>query len=84
MQPHEVQQLVQNEYAQKVHEQICRHVPDVLAYSDFFVLDRKLALSIQPAVPVSSREQRPGRRGVFLAPISAKTLESLCVSHLLG
>jgi DNA invertase Pin-like site-specific DNA recombinase len=39
---------------QMVHEQICRHVPEVLAYSDFFVLDRKLALSIQPAVPVPS------------------------------
>lgn len=39
---------------QMVYEQICRQVPEVLAYSDFFVLDRKLALSIQPAVPVPS------------------------------
>ena len=34
------------------HESICKLFSDVLAYSDFFVLDRKLSLSIQPAVPV--------------------------------
>ena len=37
---------------QLVHEQICQHVPEVLPYSDFLVLDQKLALSIQPAVPI--------------------------------
>ena len=37
-----------------VHEQIRQHVPDVLPYSDFLVLDQKLALSVQPAVPVPS------------------------------
>ena len=37
-----------------VHEQIRSHVPDVLPYSDFLVLDRKLAVSIQPAVPIPS------------------------------
>ncbi len=37
-----------------VHQQICQQVPDVLPYSDFFVLDRKLTVSIQPAVPISS------------------------------
>lgn len=36
----------------QVHEQIRQHVPEVLTYSDFLVLDKKLALSIQPAVPV--------------------------------
>lgn len=35
-----------------VHEQIRRHVPEVLVYSDFLVLDQKLTVSIQPAVPV--------------------------------
>ncbi len=34
------------------HEGLCKLFPNVLAYSDFFVLDRKLSLSIQPAVPV--------------------------------
>lgn len=37
-----------------VHEQIRSHVPDVLPYGDFLVLDRKLAVSIQPAVPIPS------------------------------
>jgi hypothetical protein len=37
---------------QSVHDQICQRVPEVLPYSDFLVLDRKLTLSIQPAVPV--------------------------------
>ena len=35
-----------------VHEQIRSHVPETLAYSDFLVLDQKLTVSIQPAVPV--------------------------------
>jgi len=35
-----------------VHEQIRGHVPETLAYSDFLVLDQKLTVSIQPAVPV--------------------------------
>lgn len=43
-----------NRARQMVHERICQHVPEVLPYSDFFVLDRKLALSIQPAVPMPS------------------------------
>jgi hypothetical protein len=55
---------------QIVHEQICQHVPDVLAHSDFFVLNRKLALSIQPAVPVPSGYEaywpiRPDSRNVI-------------------
>jgi len=37
---------------QEVHDQICRHVPEVLPYSDFLVLDKKLTLSVQPAVPI--------------------------------
>jgi hypothetical protein len=37
---------------QLVHEQICEHIPEVLAYADFLVLGRKLALSVQPAVPM--------------------------------
>jgi DNA invertase Pin-like site-specific DNA recombinase len=35
-----------------VHEQIRCQVPETLAYSDFLVLDQKLTVSIQPAVPV--------------------------------
>jgi DNA invertase Pin-like site-specific DNA recombinase len=35
-----------------VHERLCKQVPDVLAYSDFYVLDRKLSVAIQPAVPI--------------------------------
>ncbi len=37
---------------QEVHEQICKQVPEVLPYSDFLVLDKRLTLSIQPAVPI--------------------------------
>jgi hypothetical protein len=35
-----------------VQEQIRSQVPETLAYSDFLVLDQKLTVSIQPAVPV--------------------------------
>jgi hypothetical protein len=35
-----------------VHEQIRSYVPETLAYSDFLVLDQKLTVSIQPAVPI--------------------------------
>ncbi|MEI8375206.1 MAG: recombinase family protein [Planctomycetota bacterium] len=35
-----------------VHERIREHVPEVLAYSDFLVLDQRLAVSVQPAVPM--------------------------------
>ena len=35
-----------------VHERIRRQVPEVLPYSDFLVLDQKLAVSVQPAVPI--------------------------------
>jgi DNA invertase Pin-like site-specific DNA recombinase len=35
-----------------VHDQICQQVPEVLSYADFLVLDQKLAVSIQPAVPI--------------------------------
>ena len=37
---------------EKVHEQIRSQLPKVLSYSDFLVLDKKLTLSVQPAVPV--------------------------------
>ena len=37
---------------QLVHEQIRQQVPEVLSYADFLVLDQKLALSIQPSVPI--------------------------------
>ena len=36
---------------QLVHERICRQIPDVLSYADFLVLDQKLTVSIQPALP---------------------------------
>ena len=35
-----------------VMEQIRSHVPEVLSYADFLVLDQKLTVSIQPTVPV--------------------------------
>ncbi|TWU39372.1 Recombinase [Novipirellula artificiosorum] len=35
-----------------VQDQIRSHVPETLAYSDFLVLDQKLTVSIQPAVPI--------------------------------
>jgi hypothetical protein len=41
-----------NRARQIVHDQICQQVPEVLPYSDFLVLDRKLAVSVQPAVPM--------------------------------
>lgn len=37
---------------QAVHDQICQRGHEVLPYGDFLVLDQKLALSVQPAVPV--------------------------------
>ncbi|KAA1258201.1 Recombinase [Rubripirellula obstinata] len=37
---------------ENVHEQIRGHIPEVTAYSDFLVLDQKLTVSIQPAVPI--------------------------------
>jgi DNA invertase Pin-like site-specific DNA recombinase len=55
---------------QMVHEQICQQVPQVLSYADFLVLDQKLALSVQPAVPVSNGDSaywpfRPDGRHVI-------------------
>jgi DNA invertase Pin-like site-specific DNA recombinase len=35
-----------------VQEQIRNQIPETLAYSDFLVLDQKLTVSIQPAVPI--------------------------------
>jgi DNA invertase Pin-like site-specific DNA recombinase len=52
---HAFQQLYQKQrdVARKlVHDELCQHVPEVLPYSDFFVLGQKLALSIEPAVPI--------------------------------
>jgi hypothetical protein len=43
-----------------VHEQIRSHVPETLAYSDFLVLDQKLTVSIQPAVPYPTDTSRIG------------------------
>ena len=37
---------------QEVHDRICQQVPEVLPYQDFLVLDQRLTVSIQPAVPV--------------------------------
>ena len=37
---------------QEVHERICLQVPEVLKHTDFLVLDKKLTLSIQPAMPI--------------------------------
>lgn len=35
-----------------VHERIRQQIPAVLPYSDFLVLDQKLTVSVQPAVPI--------------------------------
>lgn len=37
---------------QHVHEHLRECVPGVLQYTDFFVLDQKLTLSIEPSIPV--------------------------------
>ena len=37
-----------------VHDRIRQQIPAVLPYSDFLVLDQKLTVSVQPAVPVAS------------------------------
>jgi len=39
---------------EQVHEQIRRQVPEVLPYADFLVLDQRLTLSVQPAVPIAN------------------------------
>ena len=44
---------VRNEARRHVQERICEQVPEVLPYSDFLVLDQKLTVAIQPAVPVT-------------------------------
>ncbi|MCA9107525.1 MAG: recombinase family protein, partial [Planctomycetales bacterium] len=44
------EQLEQTKIA--VHEQLRQHVPEVLSYSDFYVLDQKLTVSIEPTLPV--------------------------------
>jgi DNA invertase Pin-like site-specific DNA recombinase len=41
-----------NKARDAVQEQIRSQVPETLAYSDFLVLDQKLTVSIQPAVPI--------------------------------
>jgi len=53
-----------------VHQRICQQVPEVLPYADFLVLDQKLTLSVQPAVPVPNGYTaywpfRPDRRHVI-------------------
>ena len=37
---------------QEVQQRICEKVPEVMTHSDFLVLDKKLTISIQPAVPI--------------------------------
>jgi DNA invertase Pin-like site-specific DNA recombinase len=39
---------------QVVHDRIRQQVPEVLPYADFLVLDQRLAVSVQPAVPIPS------------------------------
>ena len=54
---HAVQQLHRKHRDQArelVHDQIRKHVPEVLPYSDFLVLDQRLTVSVQPAVPIPS------------------------------
>lgn len=37
-----------------VHERIRQHIPEVLSYTDFLVLDQRLTVYVQPSVPVPS------------------------------
>ena len=80
-----------------VQDLISQQVAEVLSYSDFLVLNRKLALSIQPAVPVPHGYTqywpvRPDSRsviditlGVLLSePNGFEILGYLAVPRLLG
>ena len=52
---HAVQQMYREprERARElVHQRIRQQVPEVLSYADFLVLDQKLTISVQPAVPM--------------------------------
>ncbi len=52
-----VQQLYRkhrDQVREAVHEEIRKHVGEVLPYSDFLVLDQRLTVSVQPAVPIPS------------------------------
>ena len=53
-----------------VHERIRQQVPEVLPYADFLVLDQRLTVSVQPAVPIPRGYAaywpfRPDRRNVI-------------------
>jgi hypothetical protein len=53
-----------------VHDQIRQQIPGVLSYSDFLVLDRRLTVSVQPAIPFPNGYTvywpfRPDRRNVI-------------------
>jgi DNA invertase Pin-like site-specific DNA recombinase len=53
---HAFQQMFQeprDRARQMVHEHIRQYVPEVLSYADFLVLDQKLTVSVQPAVPMT-------------------------------
>jgi DNA invertase Pin-like site-specific DNA recombinase len=73
-----------------VQQQICQHVPEVLSYADFLVLDQKLALTIQPAVPVPNGYAaywpfRPDKRHVIditLGVILANSTETEILGYL--
>jgi DNA invertase Pin-like site-specific DNA recombinase len=59
-----------NRARQLVHDQIRRQIPGVLSYSDFLVVDQKLTISVQPAVPFPNGYDaywpfRPDRRRVI-------------------
>jgi hypothetical protein len=41
-----------NRAKEVVHQRIREHVPEVLPYSDFLVLNQKLTVSVDPAVPI--------------------------------
>lgn len=43
-----------NRARQQVHEQIRARFPETLAYTDFLVVDQRLTICVQPAVPVPS------------------------------
>jgi len=59
-----------NRARETVQQQISEKVPDVLPYADFLVLERKMTISVQPAVPMPRGYGaywpfRPDPRGVI-------------------
>ena len=59
-----------NRVRELVHDRIRQQIPEVLPYADFLVLDRRLTVSVQPAIPIPNGYAaywpfRPDRRDVI-------------------